>query len=282
MSSVYCPAPVKKRASSLRLTDCPMNPDSIAPMGIFLLGHRGGALLHRLDDVVIAGAAAQVALQLLADRLFVGVRMTRDEIDRAHHHAGRAEATLEAVAFLERVLHRMHRSIGRRDALDRHDVRALHLPCENVARLDRAAVDVDRACAALRGIAADVRARQGQRSAQKIGEQHARINIGAHRFAIDGQCKGNRHGTSSTVACRAGILDSGRGGKGRILRQPSEGNASTQRRGAPSKRRVDFYRLAMYCARFSMSVSESVLATLVMLPASLVRWRALKSLSCFL
>ena len=42
------------------------------------------------------------------------------------------------------------------------------------------------------------------------------------------------------------------------------------------------YRFAMYCARFSMSASDSVLATLVMLPASLVRCRVLKSLSCFL
>src|SRR5690242_14409064 len=31
-SSVYCPLPIRKRASSLRLTDWPMNPDSIAPM----------------------------------------------------------------------------------------------------------------------------------------------------------------------------------------------------------------------------------------------------------
>ena len=38
----------------------------------------------------------------------------------------------------------------------------------------------------------------------------------------------------------------------------------------------------MYCARFSMSSSDSVPATLVMLPASLVRRLALKSASCFL
>ena len=37
----------------------------------------------------------------------------------------------------------------------------------------------------------------------------------------------------------------------------------------------------MYCARFSMSSSDSVPATLVMLPASLVRRFALKSASCF-
>ena len=41
-------------------------------------------------------------------------------------------------------------------------------------------------------------------------------------------------------------------------------------------------RFAMYCDRFSMSSSDSVPATLVMLPASLVRRFALKSASCFL
>src|SRR5450755_3862102 len=38
----------------------------------------------------------------------------------------------------------------------------------------------------------------------------------------------------------------------------------------------------MYCDRFSMSLSDSVPATLVMLPASLVRRRALKSASCLI
>ena len=42
------------------------------------------------------------------------------------------------------------------------------------------------------------------------------------------------------------------------------------------------FRFAMYCDRFSMSSSDSVPATLVMLPASLVRRFTLKSASCFL
>ena len=37
-----------------------------------LFAHRGGALPHGLDDVVIAGAAAEVAVELGADRRFVG------------------------------------------------------------------------------------------------------------------------------------------------------------------------------------------------------------------
>ena len=51
----------------------------------------------------------------------------------------------------------------------------------------------------------------------------------------------------------------------------------------PLRRRVrNQLRFAMYCDRFSMSSSDSVPATLVMLPASLVRRFALKSASCFL
>jgi len=49
------------------------------------------------------------------------------------------------------------------------------------------------------------------------------------------------------------------------------------------RRRVwNQFRFAMYCDRFSMSSSDSVAETLVMLPASLVRRFALKSASCFL
>ena len=43
-------------------------------------------------------------------------------------------------------------------------------------------------------------------------------------------------------------------------------------------KRAQLHRsVARYCARFSMSSSDSVLATAVMLPASLVRLRSLKS-----
>src|SRR5882672_920515 len=63
--------------------------------------HRLRALRYRLDDVLISGAAAEVAFQALADFLFRAVRMVRDEVDCAHHHAGRAEAALQAVTGLE-------------------------------------------------------------------------------------------------------------------------------------------------------------------------------------
>src|SRR4026208_18830 len=103
MSSVYWPRPVRKRASSLRSTDRPMKPG----VGAFTacsssLAHRGGAGLHGLDDVLMAGAAAQVAVEPVADGGFARRVVVLHEVDRAHHHAGRAEAALQAVALLER------------------------------------------------------------------------------------------------------------------------------------------------------------------------------------
>ena len=51
-------------------------------------------------------------------------------------------------------------------------------------------------------------------------------------------------------------------------------------RAERERRQESQYREARYCARFAMSSSDSVRATLVMLPASLVRVRFLKSRSC--
>ena len=70
--------------------------------------HAAGGIQHRLDDVVIAGAAADIAFQLLADGLFVEIAaMAVHDIDRRHDHARRAIAALQSVIVAERGLHRM-------------------------------------------------------------------------------------------------------------------------------------------------------------------------------
>src|SRR5262249_45515495 len=130
--------------------------------GALLLAHRGRALLHGLDDVVIAGATAQIALELLPDRLFGRLRMTLDEVDGAHHHPRRAEPALQPLTFLERRLHRMHRAIRSGETFNRHDLGAIRLCGQDRAGLDGVAVEMDRACAALPGVAADVSPREAQ------------------------------------------------------------------------------------------------------------------------
>src|SRR5258707_8544468 len=89
-SSMYSPWPRMNRGSSLRLTEWPMPPTSgvvwrvSVVMSAFpstgrdglavyrcggALVHRPGRLLDRLDDVHVAGAAAEVAGDPLADLL---------------------------------------------------------------------------------------------------------------------------------------------------------------------------------------------------------------------
>src|SRR6185436_16195586 len=96
--------------------------------------HALRARAHGLDDVVVARAAAQVALEPVADLVLAGVRIAAAQIDRAHHHAGRAEAALQAVVLAEGGLHRVQlAALG--EALDRRDLAPFGLGGEHRARL---------------------------------------------------------------------------------------------------------------------------------------------------
>src|SRR3954447_25189830 len=114
-------------ASSLRRTLSPMPPEAGRWETVAMSGprHLAGRLLHGGDDVLVAGAAAQVALErepdLVLRQLPVGLL---DDADRGHHHPRRAEAALEAVVLVEGPLDRMQRPVGR-EALDRQDLGAV-------------------------------------------------------------------------------------------------------------------------------------------------------------
>jgi hypothetical protein len=56
---------------------------------------------HRFHDVLVAGAAAEIARQRLANRRVVGVRMVAGEDEQRQQEARRAEATLEGVVAAE-------------------------------------------------------------------------------------------------------------------------------------------------------------------------------------
>src|SRR4029079_17209527 len=100
MSSVYWPLPVMNLKSSLRRTAAPI------PVALMAFPPSGcvcsvrfcllrAALCHclraggdRLHDVVVAGAAADVAFELVTDGLVVEVvALAIDHIDRRHDHA---------------------------------------------------------------------------------------------------------------------------------------------------------------------------------------------------
>src|ERR1043165_2003343 len=96
-------------------------------MVISSAAHGRSALLHGRYNILIAGTPAEIPLELRANRLGRRVRVTSDEIQRAHDHARCTETTLQPVTLFERDLHGMHRPIAVRETFDRDHLAVLHL-----------------------------------------------------------------------------------------------------------------------------------------------------------
>src|SRR5215470_16713272 len=134
-----------KRGSSFRFIEWPMPQILASVLGVMspmwgLLAHFLGGVLHRLDDVHVAGAAAQVARDRLADLLLARILVLREQRARRHQHARSAEAALQAVLLGEALLHRVELA-ALLQSLDRGDARAVGLHGEHGAGLDRVAVE---------------------------------------------------------------------------------------------------------------------------------------------
>ena len=124
------------------------------------------AALHRVDDVLIAGAAAEIAFEAVAD-LFVGrIGIALEQLLGRHDHAGSAEAALEAMLVPEGFLHGVELAVGG-EAFDGHHLAAIRLDGEHGAGLYGLAVERHGAGAADGGFAADVAAGESDDFAQK-------------------------------------------------------------------------------------------------------------------
>src|SRR5438552_15488133 len=68
--------------------------------GALSCAHGAGPGGYRLDNVVITGAAAEIALEFLANRMLVEVvALAVHHVDRCHDHSGRAKSALQAVVL---------------------------------------------------------------------------------------------------------------------------------------------------------------------------------------
>ena len=133
------------------------------------------SFLDRVDDRRVARAAAEVPGEHVDD-LLAGRAAAREEVVGRDQDPGRAEAALERVVALERLLERrQRRRPGER--LDRLDRRPVDLHGEEAAAAHRDAVEADGARAADAVLAADVRAGQPEAVAEEVGQQQPRLDV---------------------------------------------------------------------------------------------------------
>src|SRR5947207_492061 len=136
-------------------------------------GPRGGE--RRGHDVLVAGAAAQVAGDGLADLRLRRVGALAQEASERHQEAGGAEAALQAVVLAKRLLQRVERlAVGQ--PLDGLDRVAVHLGREQQARSHSGAVDDDGARPAHAVLAAEVGAREVEVVAQEVRQGLAHLD----------------------------------------------------------------------------------------------------------
>src|SRR5580700_10729068 len=107
-----------------------------------------GRELDRIDDLLVAGAAAEIAADRVADVFLRWRERMRQQSLRGDEHARRAEAALERMRLPETVLQNAQRARLRCEAFDRGDHRAIGLDREDETGTHRAPIEEDRASAA--------------------------------------------------------------------------------------------------------------------------------------
>jgi hypothetical protein len=140
--------------------------------------------LNGVDDVLVAGAAAEVALDTLADLALRWLGVLVQQVDGRHDDARCAVTALQAMFLPKALLQGMQLTVLRQ-ALDGHDLGAVSLDRENGAGLRAAPVDENRAGAALARVATDVRAGQEELLPQEVDEEHAWLDIRSAHPAVD-------------------------------------------------------------------------------------------------
>src|SRR4029077_7101288 len=138
-----------RRGSSRRLT---RSPTSFGRTGVAGMVTSSSpffdGMLNRVDDVLVAGAATEIAGDAFTYLALRRRRRVVEQPDGRHDHARRAVAALQPVLFPESLLQGMQLAV-RRQALDRRDLGSVGLDCEDGARLRTAAVEQHSARAAL-------------------------------------------------------------------------------------------------------------------------------------
>src|SRR5471032_1089028 len=114
-----------RRGSSRRLTRWPTSFGKTGVIGIGLSPDVfPSGVLNGVDDVLVAGAAAEIAGDAFANFAFGGGWVVLEQRHGRHDHAGRAVAALQAVLFPEAFLQRVQMAV-RSEPFNRRDLRPI-------------------------------------------------------------------------------------------------------------------------------------------------------------
>src|SRR5918994_1376391 len=166
-----------------------------------------GGVLDRLDDPQVAGAAAEVACERLAELLVARVRVLAKKRLHRHEEARRTEAALERVSLVERALKRVELPV-RGQPFHRPERPPVRLHCEHQARADGLSVELDGACAADALLAPDLRPRQPCLVPDEVGQERARLDVALVGAPVD--LHPHPHAAASSIARRASSPQSAR------------------------------------------------------------------------
>jgi hypothetical protein len=155
-----------------------------SPSGFWLLSHSFRRVLDRVHDVLVAGAATEVAVEGVANLVLRRFRIAYQQLMRGENHPRRTEATLQSVALPKGLLDRM-KPISISQTFDGQNIASLRLHRQHRARFHRRAVQHHRASAANAGVAADMGASQPYDIAQKINQEQPRLHFVRLLDAVD-------------------------------------------------------------------------------------------------
>src|SRR3989454_1427843 len=175
-SSAKIVAPVTFAVASIFRRALPMTVWRLAPaiqrlrrrLGL-LPAHAGGGQLHRLVDLEVTGAAAEVAGQRLLDRVAGGARVGHEQGVGGEEEGRRAVTALRGAELGERILERVQPAV-RREPFDGGDAPPGAGEAEDEAGEHGRAVDEHGAGPALAQLAAVLRARESRVFAQYFEE----------------------------------------------------------------------------------------------------------------
>src|SRR5271169_257873 len=143
-----------------------------------------GEGLNCAHDVSVAGTAADVAGELVADVALGRIWVLLEQLADGHDHPRRAEAALQGVVLMESRLHRMQCAAAGRETFDRRDSGSVGHHDENRAGFDGLSVDIDGAGATLRRIAPDMGSGEAKIVPQQMNQKFSRFDRGGPTCAV--------------------------------------------------------------------------------------------------